>query len=111
MRFQGEEKKGSILSCSWLVNFAIFLRVVAGLLFGSLKVGIGGGNVGGLLFLHVSGSLWMMALSVGSLFRRAAHLLMIRSAWNLMGGMEASTSSAAVGVVLKAAQMRTSAFL
>ena len=47
----------------------------------------------------------MTGLDLGSLLRRVAYLLVKRSAWNLMGGMEASTSRACVGVVLNAAHI------
>jgi hypothetical protein len=53
----------------------------------------------------------MIGLAVGSLLRRVAYLLLMRSAWYFRGGTEASTSRARVGVVLKAAQISLRAFL
>ena len=70
------------------------------------SVGIGGGKTGGVLFRQSSGSLWIIGLASGSLLRRVAYLLEMRSAWCFNGGTEASTSRARVGVVLKAAQIR-----
>lgn len=111
VRHHGGELYGSILSWVWLVCTSSFLRVVAGFFPFPGSVGIGGGNVGGLLFLQASGSLCIIALEVGSLLSRIAYLRDMRLAWNFSGGMEASTSSAAVGVVLNAAQISSRAFL
>ena len=46
----------------------------------------GGGEVGVLFPLQAAGSLWIMGLEWGSLLRRLANLLVMSSAWNLMGG-------------------------
>ena len=109
-RSHGGEENGLIRSWSWLVKDESLLRVVLSLLFGG-DVGIGGGKDGFWLSLHVFGRRWITALEVGSLLRRIAYLFLERCACRCRGGMEASISNARVGVVLKAAQMRRSAFL
>ena len=90
--------------------FAIFWRQVLGLL---LRLGVdrGQGKDGGELSLQEFGRCWMTALSMGSLLSLNAYLLMTKFAWCLIGGMDASISRASVGMVLKAVQMRQSAFL
>ena len=90
----GGELNESILSWLWLICFSIFLRFVSGFCVGMGAVGIGGGKVGGLLDLHLLGSLCITALDVGSLLRHVAYLLEISSAWYFSGGMEASISRA-----------------
>ena len=110
-RHHGSDKYRSILSWEWLVCDSTFLRVVAGFFLFTWTVGMGGGNVGGLLSLQSLGSLCIMALEVGSLFSRIAYLHAMRFTWCFSGGMEASTSRAAVGVVLNAAHISSNAFL
>ena len=68
------------------------MRFVRGFLGSVWGVGNGGGNSGGLFDLHLSGSLCITALDVGSLFNRVAYLLMLRSAWCFSGGIDPSTS-------------------
>ena len=92
-RSHGGEEKGFILSWSWLVNVEILERVVLVFLLEGV-VGMGGGKVGASLSLHVFGSRCMMALDVGSLFRRIANLLFASWACSCKGGMDASISSA-----------------
>ena len=108
-RSHGGDEKGSILSCSWLVWVVSLESVVLGFL--RVCVGKGGGKDGAWIFLHALGKRWMMALELGSLLIRIAYLRLCSWAWSWRGGMDASSSSALVGVVLKAAQTRHRAFL
>ena len=111
VRSQGETKKGSIRSCSWLVYLAMFCSTVFGLLLFLGAGGRGGEEVGGWLFLQLSGSLCRIVLDSGSLLNRMAHFLVMMFTWCLMGGMDASISRAYVGDVLKAAHISLKALL
>ena len=62
-------------------------------------------------FRHVSGNLWTIGLVVGSLLNLIVHRFIMRFTWCLIGGMDASISSAVVGDVLNAAQIKISARL
>ena len=115
VRLHGGSKYGSILSCSASLYLAILSKVVVFLLLRFFELlglgGRGGGDVESCPFLHWSGRRWMMAFERGSLLKRIAHRLVCSSTWCFIGGMDASTSSAAVGEVLNAAHMRYNARL
>ena len=78
-RHQGRVVNGAILSCSGLVNLAIFWRVWGGFLLGVGVVGIGGGVWGGVLFRHWAGRHWTTALDSGSLLSQMVYRLVMRS--------------------------------
>ena len=115
VRRQGAVRYGSILSCEWHVclaissRFVVLARLVAELL--SSLGWRGGGVVGPLLSLHRCGSRCMIGLVLLSLLNLIAHRFLCRLAWCFTGGIEASISSASIGVVRNAAHMSLSARL
>ena len=111
----GATRNRLILLCEWHVCLAISSKVIilawstAELL---LSLGWrGGGAVGPLPSLHSCGSRCMIGLVLLSLLNLMVQHFWCRPIWCLMGGIEASISSASIGVVQKAAHISLSARL
>ncbi len=97
----------------WVCDFVISMRGEIFFLFFCLplETGRGGWWVGGLPFLHVSGRRCITQFVSGNLLSLTAYLLACSWTWIRIGGIEASISSASVGVIRNAAHIRHSALL
>jgi len=115
VRLHGAVRYGLILSCEWQVCFAILSRLVVLVrLVIELLLSLGwrgGGACSFSPFLHDWGSRCMTGLVTLSLLNLIAHCFLCRLTWCLIGGIEASISSASIGVVRKAAHISLSARL